>query len=293
MWTFSVEVVGRETNSLLAVSIVATMNLAELRLIVTDMDGTLLDGDRQLPRHFQSIVKGLSSRGIDWVIASGRQFENLFKQFNQIETSPAIIAENGALVYECGETLPFFSDLTPVLFFADVLREALAVDEATVVLCGQEVALVSDLYLDNFEAVSHYFSNSLLWHKVSDVAERSICKVAVYHPAAAKVLWPRLAPFANETLRVILSSPHWIDIQPMRINKGHALSAFMARRGVRPDQVMVFGDYLNDVEMMTLGVHAVAMGNAHPDLRACCPYSTRANTDDGVMWYLRHAGVLR
>ena len=96
----------------------------DIRLIVTDMDGTLLDGERRLPRHFPAIANGLAERGIDWAIASGRQFANLRAPFDALGMHPDIIAENGALAVAGGEPTPFFRDLTPMAFFADVIGAA-------------------------------------------------------------------------------------------------------------------------------------------------------------------------
>lgn len=268
------------------------MPCPDIRLIVTDMDGTLLDGERRLPHDFPRTVNRLAERGVAWAIASGRQFANLRAQFDALGLCPDIIAENGALAVAGGAAHPFFQDLTPVAFFEDVLRAALTVAGATPVLCGAERAWVHAAYPGNFAEVGHYFSETAHWAQAAEVRGLEICKVAIYHPDAAGALWPVLSPLANAERRVILSSPHWIDVQPARVNKGRGLSALLARRGLRPEQAMVFGDYLNDAEMMTLGTHAVAMGNAHPDLKAFCAHVTRPNTEDGVMWYLRACGVL-
>lgn len=269
------------------------MPFPDIRLIVTDMDGTLLDGERRLPRDFPKTVRTLAARDIAWAIASGRQFANLRAQFEALGLRPDIIAENGALAVAGGATHPFFQDLTPVSFFDDVLYAALTVAGATPVLCGAERAWVHVAHPENFVEVGYYFSETAPWKRPEEIRGLNVCKVALYHPDAAGVLWPALSPLANAGRRVILSSPHWIDVQPACINKGNALSALLTRRGLRPEQTIVFGDYLNDAEMMTLGSHAVAMGNAHPDLKALCAHVTRPNTENGVMCYLRELGLLQ
>lgn len=268
------------------------MDAAQIRLIVTDMDGTLLDGERRLPRHFAAIVNGLQERGVRWAIASGRQFANLRAQFDALGVYPDILAENGALAVEGGASVPFFEDLTPATFFEDILERAMAIPQATPVLCGADLAWVQDAYPDNFEQVTYYFARTDFWHSLREVRNHEVCKIAIYHPDAANGLWPALAPFAREDRKVILSSPYWIDVQSARINKGNALKALLERRGLRPDQAVVFGDYLNDAEMMPIGAHSVAMGNAHPQLKALCRYQTRPNTEEGVVWFLRQQGIL-
>jgi Cof subfamily protein (haloacid dehalogenase superfamily) len=267
-------------------------SLQDIRLIVTDMDGTLLDGNHQLPKGFVTAVTTLQARGIHWAIASGRQLANLKDLFTSVGVDLDLIAENGAIAQRQGDEHPFFLDLTPIAFFHDILQAALTIPGATPVLCGPFHAWIHDAYPADHPVIRRYFSNADLWHNLSDVTHVEVCKLAIYHPSAATALWPTLGPFHSETCKVILSSDHWIDIQPQRIHKGNGLQALLNARGLLPQEAIVFGDYLNDVEMMTLGTHAVAMANAHPDLKALCPYTTSANTEDGVLRYLRQYGLL-
>lgn len=261
-------------------------------MIVTDMDGTLLDANHQLPPMFMETVRALKAQGIRWVIASGRQLANLKERFDALQAPVDIIAENGALAQLDGEASPFFCDLTPVSVFTEVLSASLKVAGATPVLCGATCAYVQDTYPENFAEVARYFAHTTQWHTLSEVLGHSICKVAIYHPDAADTLYPALAPFESETLRVILSGPNWVDVQSATIDKGNALQAVMKRFDCAPASVMVFGDYLNDVGMMQGGVHAVAMANALPQLLALTPHHALANTQNGVMHYLKTVGIL-
>ncbi len=262
------------------------------KLIVTDMDGTLLDSDHRLPRHFKSIVTALAERGIHWAIASGRQLANLRAQFDAVGVKLDILAENGALVQLGEEDEPFFCDVTPVSVFTEVLERALARPETTPVLCGKTCALVYGGYPEHLPIVQNYFAKIELWQRLSEVQSAEVCKVALYHPDAAHALYPELAPFENESMRVILSGACWVDIQAARVHKGRGLQALLARRGIRPEETIVFGDYLNDLEMMQMGTHSVAMANAHPTLLKACKYTTRSNTEEGVLWYLQQCGIL-
>ncbi len=260
----------------------------DFRLVVTDMDGTLLDGERRLPADFPHLVRALAARGIGWAIASGRQLANLQAEFAPLRLPLDIIAENGALALEAGAEAPFFCDLTPAETFRAILEASLTIPGATPVLCGADCAWVHTAHPENHPQVAHYFAYTQPWTDFAEVRHHALCKVAIYHPHAAEALSPTLLPFDDPAnLRVIVSSPHWIDVQPARIHKGHALQALLDRRGLRPEQAIVFGDYLNDLEMMTLGTTAVAMANAHPALKAICPHTAPANTEDGVCRTLR------
>lgn len=113
-----------------------------------------------------------------------------------------------------------------------------------------------------------------------------------YHPCAAEALYPRLAPLATAERRVILSGPEWVDVQHARIDKANALSALLDRRGLRPEEAIVFGDYLNDAGMLGLTPHSVAMANALPELRARAASIAPPNTQNGVLAHLRAIGLL-
>ena len=53
--------------------------------------------------------------------------------------------------------------------------------------------------------------------------------------------------------------------------------------GLRPDEVAVFGDYLNDLEMMSAAKYSFAMANAHPDIKKAANYETASNDEAGVL----------
>lgn len=261
-------------------------------MIVTDMDGTLLDAEHHLPQGFSQTVRDLKARGIRWVIASGRQLANLKALFDAEGVALDIIAENGALAQLAEADAPFFTDLSSVRAYEAALTCALEIPGATAVLCGAERAWVHDALPQNFKNVSIYFNSTAFWHDYAEIATQSVCKIAIYHPDAANALYPKLAPFASDTLNVFLSGPNWIDVQMAHIDKGNALKALLQHFNYAPQEAIVFGDYLNDIGMLSVGAHAVAMANAHPDLKRLTSHHALPNTQNGVMNYLHRLAIL-
>lgn len=76
-----------------------------IKLIVTDIDGTLLDNDKNLPQDFWHTEEKLSAKNILFAAASGRQYYNLQELFSPISERCIFIAENGAMVMFRGECL--------------------------------------------------------------------------------------------------------------------------------------------------------------------------------------------
>lgn len=69
-----------------------------IKLVVTDMDGTLLNDNHQLPENFWEIEQQLTAKGIVFAVASGRQYYNLIERFESIQHRLLVLADNGTFV---------------------------------------------------------------------------------------------------------------------------------------------------------------------------------------------------
>ena len=105
-----------------------------IKLIATDMDGTLLDDNKQLPKNFDNIVKRLFNKNIRFVISSGRSYCTLKKQFSEYLDDMTFICDNGAYVVDKGKLLSV--SVLP----KDTVKEAVRFCDKlglTVLLCGK------------------------------------------------------------------------------------------------------------------------------------------------------------
>lgn len=257
----------------------------DIRLIAADMDGTLLDDSKELHDHFWPLVDELFVRGIRFCPASGRQYHTLYQRFGEVADELVYVAENGAYVVEgrrelSSDTLP--DDL--------VCRAVLAVRRLTdagadvgVVACGKRSAYIERAD-DRFRAQCDEYYASLT--TVDDLLcrpEDGVLKVAVHDFGPAEQgAGPALASFADE-VQVVVSSPHWVDLMNHGTNKGVAIRRIQEALGITPAQTMVFGDFLNDLEMMDAADYSFAMDNAHPLLRKRARYTAPPNTENGVV----------
>ena len=76
-----------------------------IKMIFSDMDGTLLDGRGQVPEDFDAVAAELAARGVRFAPASGRQYFSLAESFPRYEDEFLFLAENGTNVVYRGETL--------------------------------------------------------------------------------------------------------------------------------------------------------------------------------------------
>ncbi|GGY12299.1 hydrolase [Streptomyces minutiscleroticus] len=258
----------------------------DIRLVVTDMDGTLLDGQGRIPDTLWPLLAGLRRRGIVFSPASGRQYATLARQFRQAAEGMVFIAENGAYVVQDDR------ELSSAPLERAVVEEAVrtvrglpaGVDAGTVV-CGKKSAYVERTDDAFLAEASRYYAEL---RQVEDLTavDDEVIKLAFHDFGRAdEGTGPALRRFAA-THQVVLSGQHWIDIMAPGTDKGTAVRRLQERLGVTPDQTVVFGDYLNDLEMLSTATWSYAMANAHPDVKRRARHLAPAHTEDGVVTVL-------
>ncbi|CAL9499875.1 5-amino-6-(5-phospho-D-ribitylamino)uracil phosphatase YbjI [Streptomyces sp. enrichment culture] len=256
----------------------------DIRLIVTDMDGTLLDADGRIPQGLWPLLDELRRRGIVFSPASGRQYATLAHLFAGAGDGMVHIAENGAFVVRDGRELS--SDVLDPAVSARVVESVRRlVDggvDAGVVVCGKRSAYTERGDRAFLTEVDKYYRAHRLVDDATAVDDE-IVKVAVFtFGPAERTTAPALAAFAD-TLRVVVSSEHWIDLMNPAADKGAAVRRLQRHLGIGPAQTMAFGDYLNDLGMLDAADWSYAMANAHPDVVRRARHLAPAHSDDGVI----------
>ncbi|MFI9155000.1 HAD family hydrolase [Streptomyces sp. NPDC053367] len=257
---------------------------ADIRLIVTDMDGTLLDDDKRPPAELWTALELLRERGVLFCPASGRQYATLAREFSRAADGMVFIAENGTYVVRDGVELS--SDPLDRAVVAEVLEtvrrlNADGVDVGAVV-CGKRSAYVERADEPFLAEVRRYYVENRVVADATAV-EDEILKIALFDfGPAEQTTAPALAAFAA-THQVVVSGEHWVDLMNRTADKGAALRRLQRELGVTPAQTMVFGDYLNDLQMLDAADWSFAMANAHPEVVRRARHLAPANTDNGVL----------
>jgi Cof subfamily protein (haloacid dehalogenase superfamily) len=265
----------------------------DIRLIVSDMDGTLLDDDKEVHEEFWPLVRELHRRGVAFSPASGRQYYTLLEQFSDIADDIVFISDNGSCVMRGGVEIS--SDCLTredARLLVIMLRETIAAGaDAGIVVCGKRSAFIERSDAAFFDGVDPYHQRLEIVEDLLTVIDDDVLKIAVYDlESAERNIEPALDAFTG-THKVTVSGQHWLDVNAKTANKGRAITRLQDALGVTPAQTMVFGDFLNDLEMMDTADYSFAMNNAHPLLAARARYVAPPNSDNGVVRTI--AAVLR
>jgi HAD superfamily hydrolase (TIGR01484 family) len=110
--------------------------MKDIKMIVTDMDGTFLNSSHEVSPEFPKIYEELKKRNILFVPASGRQMFGITKYFGEIENEMAFIAENGGYVIYKNEEL--FADQLDPKYITEIIAAIRTIPGATAVLSGKK-----------------------------------------------------------------------------------------------------------------------------------------------------------
>ncbi len=258
-----------------------------IKLVVSDLDGTLLLPDKKLPDETFGIIEKLYKKGIIFVPASGRQLPNVKLMFRPVLDKIAIIAENGGLCLYGGGII--FSDPTPA---ADADYALNVIDGIRglypLLSCTDCAYYVSDN--GKFGGiVRKLYSRTKKLDSFKGVAQReTVLKISVWDefpPCAehgGKILPPKI-----KGLRTMVSGYDWLDVSTPAANKGRALNALMTALSVTPDECMAFGDHMNDLEMLETSGHPYVTANAFTALKERIGREIGSNAEKGVILKLQ------
>lgn len=257
----------------------------DLRLVVADMDGTLLDGEGRVPSRFETVMARMREHGVVFMPASGRQLANLRATLGSAIAESPVIAENGTIVVQGDDEIHretiTRSDAVAAVRTTRALREQ-GLD------VGPVIATRDRAYVDRIDErfvrqCRFYYAALEPVEDVLDLALDNVLKIAVYAFGDAESECYEPLSAAVPDVQTVVSGAHWVDMMARTASKGRALAAVQERLGITPAQTAVFGDYLNDAELYDYSELSFAMANAHPGILSRARYIAPANTDDGVL----------
>lgn len=255
--------------------------LQNLKLIATDIDGTLFDSDHNFDhQRLNKYLDQLHQQDVKFVVASGNGYCHLAKIFEQVPNVDAFIAENGAQTVVNGKTID------ENIFDHDVVNQLLEIitdkfDINKIYLSGKNGTYTTKT---DFQDDTYYFNNLVYVDKYQDVDDE-IFKINL--DLDEKIMYDTVA-FLNDNynhlLHAAVSGFGCIDTIPAHTNKGTALQDLSDYYQLQPENLVAFGDNNNDLEMIKLAGTGVAMKNGIQQIKDHSKLITKDDNDhDGVL----------
>ena len=255
-----------------------------IKIIFSDMDGTLLDDNGNLPPGFDDTIKKLKSRGVIFTPASGRQYFSLLKSFGKYKNDFMFVAENGTLVMHKDKEI--FSSPMGQEMALKILKTGEDFPDIVRVYCGKKKAyfLKTQTSVEVHNEIEKYFTTNTFVDNFDQIDDVPI-KMSFFDKTgkAAQTIYPILKERFGKEMQVVLASDYWTDLINLNVSKGVAVKHIQKMLNIKPDECAAFGDYLNDTQMLQAVTYSFAMANAHPELKKFAKYETTTNTEYGVL----------
>lgn len=262
--------------------------LTNIKLIVADLDGTLLDENKQIDQDMPSLLPAMREQGIAFTFGSGRNMHIMQDFVSQLQIDVPYITNNGAnmfegrrCIYECSISS---SDL---LLSLTMLKQAnipfLAYSNFAVYPQGSHPGLLH--FMERLKGKSEIIETNT----IHEIIEHSIFKVVIIHEDEEKMA--RMMKEMNDQCKeahCVRSEGDIYTLTHIDASKGNTLQKLMKYLQISSKEVLVFGDNYNDVSMFDVAAYSVAMKNATKEIQNQATYVTKTNEEQGVSWFIKH-----
>ena len=261
------------------------MDITKIKLVAADMDGTLLNSNHELSPDFFPVFNQMKKKGLLFAAASGRQYFNILNKLEHIKEDVIFVAENGSYVVFRDEEL-LVQAMEPGIV-KELLLEARKIPDVFIILCGKKRAYVENEAPQFMENLKMYYNRYEVVDDLTKVDDDQFLKIALCDLAGSeRNSYPIFKKRENQ-LQVKISGHIWLDLSHKLANKGRAIEVLQNKFNITVDETMVFGDYLNDLEMMHQAGFSYAMENAHIDIKNAARFLTKSNEENGVTLVLQ------
>lgn len=252
-----------------------------MKLIITDMDGTLLNDKKEIDNEFLEIVEK-NYKNTYFVIASGRPYYTLKKQFKNHIDKLIFICDNGSFVMKDDKCL--FSDTIDNDIIIDALNSIKENKTLFPILGIDKCAYIKDHDNNFLNHAREYYKNIVLLDDLDEISKHEkIGKVAIYDSVDSFTNAYEKVKHLKKLAQISVSAKDWVDINPLGTNKGTALEKLINILDISKEDCYGFGDYLNDLEMLKICGNSYAMLNATEEIKKISKYITKySNNENGV-----------
>lgn len=259
-----------------------------IKLIASDLDGTLLDSGKSLPPDFFETFAELERRRITFAVASGRTYsaaDHLFPE--EYRKRITFICDNGAATYSGGEMTHVFPlDRATYEEMLDVCEQ---IGGFQLVVCAENGVYHLKSSDEFFDEVGKFYKH----HKAVDdlrAVEGTIFKLAVCDERGTYAHGkPELDKILGDKLNIQVSGDVWMDVMAAGVSKGAALQALQKSLGVTRAETMAFGDYFNDLDMLLSADWSFCPENGHDEVkkqtRFVCADCDRGGVTESIKKY--------
>lgn len=262
-------------------------DLKRIKLIAIDIDGTLLDDQKEIPNDNINAIKKANLENKKVVLSSGRPLSkktiSFYEQLGLLKENNYFIAYNGESIYEVVSNKTIYSnplsynDISKLdNYFSSLLIESaryVHLDENVTVINPNEFSLLEEV----FNLKPHIVGNFL------GLQEMKAHKYQIAdYPDKISKLYEMLPQWIKNEYDVVITMPCYLEITKKNVCKYNSVIYLAKYLGINENEIMAIGDSMNDLSMIKNCHYGVAMGNAIEEIKDVAKIITCDNNSSGV-----------
>lgn len=252
-----------------------------IKLIATDMDGTLLDENGKLPENFFEVLEELRKRDIKFVVASGRPYFTLYENFKPVSDELYFICDNGSYIAE--ENKEHKISTIDKEYIKQMVEVCSSIEDIELILCGTKGAYIRKCDEAFTNEIFKYYVKRIMVDNFDNIDD-DIFKITVCDLRESKTnSYEIINKYFKDKLNVVVSGKHWVDVNNKGVSKGSALERIQQDENISYEETMVFGDFYNDISMLEKAYYSFVMENANEDMKQYGNFMAESNKNNGVI----------
>jgi len=263
------------------------------KLAVFDLDGTLLNNKHQVSNENLEAINLLRQNNIKVVIATGRSNEIIKPFLNILNINDNVITCNGTVIGHPKNETMLYEDVIPKTEVKKALEMCIKYKHQFLVYTSKSIIARNKdwkmfLKEKNVSNSDEYNTNIVITEDIEDIINNhKVNKILIIERNEEKYIELSKRVLKYDKVAHTQSSKSYLDIGPLNNSKGKAVKLLCKDFGFKLEEVIAFGDQMNDISMISIVGFGVAMGNARDEVKEIADYVTLSNDKNGVAYAIR------
>lgn len=258
-------------------------NKLNIKIAFFDIDGTLINSNKEITNNTITTLNNLYSRGIEIVLCSGRPNSYIINLSKKIYGIRYSISSNGAEIYDMHTKKNIYDSKINFNYISSIWNYC--INNKLAIIINTKYEKYTNKFINNIK-------DYIILENIKTIKKKNIYQIVINFNNYEEM--NKLKEFItnNSSLKIINCSLdylnkniygyHWFDIVNNDVSKGKAIKKLLSKLNIDKNNAICFGDSINDIEMFNECGIKVAMGNALDELKNIADYITDTNNSDGI-----------
>jgi Cof subfamily protein (haloacid dehalogenase superfamily) len=248
-----------------------------IKLLVSDLDGTLLDHSKKVSSVDREALTRAAGQGMELCLASGRMHSEMTQVMDEIGFTAHSVSQNGAFIHLKDGSLLLSKSFAPELA-AEIFSISKPYDLVKLI-CNADGNHITRLTEASDRIQARMFEPFIVYPQAEEALTRELPAAKFSFFGDMELLQQVRQELNNRIgsqITMYVSDHDCLDIMPLHVSKGDSLPLLLESIGLKADEIACIGDSFNDISMLGITPHSFAMAGAHADVKKAANYQAHS-----------------